>query len=229
MSAVHDDANDSSAQATATNTISFSHSTSGTNRAVFVGVGSSADPVGTTSTVTYGGTSMTEQWDFIAQTFYHNSGHTLAGDANVPTSSQTVAVTLSDTDDELCAGAISASGVDTSGTPFGTAATANGNSTTPSVNVSAATGDLVVDNCYCGTATLAPDGSQTSAWEEENIATATSGGGSVEAGAATVTMSWSISSAAWVIGGIAFKAAPEPWVPQQDAPEKIRVIQGARW
>ena len=194
----------SSAQATAASSISVSHTASGSDRAAFIGVGSSAESPDLTSTVTYGGSSCTEIWDFIGQTYAHNSSHYYIAP---PTSSQTVTATLAGTDDELVIGVTSMTGVHQT-TPIGTPQTANATSNAPSVNVSSATDELVVDNLYAITAnTLTVGAGQTERWAQ-TIGTAVVGKGSTEVGSATTTMSWSMAGAdIWTIGAVGFKPA----------------------
>lgn len=93
-------------------------------------------------------------------------------------------------------GAVSYSGVSQS-TPFGTAVTNSGNATTGSVVVTSATGELVVD-AFCKrdtTEALTVDASQTQRYNNQTTNGTDSsneiGAGSEEAGAASVTMSWS--------------------------------------
>lgn len=103
------------------------------------------------------------------------------------------------------AGATSWTGVNQT-TPLGAFVSANGISATATVNVSSATGEVVVD-------TLANKGGgpptagtgQTQRWsaEQGNVG----GGGSHEPGAATVTMSWTQANKAWAIGAVPLKPA----------------------
>jgi len=118
-------------------------------------------------------------------------------------SAYTVAVTLA-SDAYLHAQAISATGVDQT-TPFGTPNTATGSSSGPAtVDISAATDDLVVDG-YSGYPEPTVGAGQTSRVKDQ-ITSDIWYGSSTEAGATTVTMSWTLSySDAWTIGGVAFK------------------------
>lgn len=117
-----------------------------------------------------------------------------------------VVVTFSGTGAPGGVNAANLSGVNTT-TPTGTFATATGTSNTPSVAVSGATDDLVLD-------VMATDlGSAPGVGAGQTAQYAVSSGGegvgiSSEPGAASVTMSWSrTGSADWSIGGVAFKAA----------------------
>lgn len=114
-----------------------------------------------------------------------------------------VSVNLVDTWDEYNVAILAYNGVHQT-VSVGTAAFANGSSGTPSVVVSSATGELVVDFVTFGGGSGAVHVSQTQRWLQ---ATSTGGGSSEEAGAASVTMSWTQSSADWTIAGVPLKPA----------------------
>jgi hypothetical protein len=104
--------------------------------------------------------------------------------------------------------AIAWNGVNQS-SPVGTPASASGNSTTPSISVTSAANELVID-CVAWTAassiTGTVDASQTSLFNDAGGATQVSAAGSSEAGAASVTMNWTLSGTAqWASCGIALK------------------------
>ena len=98
-------------------------------------------------------------------------------------------------------------------TPFGAIASGRGASATDSVNIASAAGEVVFAAVAAnGPATsLTVGGGQTSRW---NAGTGTGtnderGAGSTEAGAATVTSSWTLgASQAWSIGAITLRPAP---------------------
>lgn len=200
----------SSGQATSTNTITVSHTSSGSNRAVFVGVGCSSGGPDVTNSVTYGGTAMTEDWDVsdvpAGNPILANSGHHLA---NQSTGAQNVVVTKNDTHDEVVAGAISMTGVDQT-TPIGAVPTpANGESTTAAITVaSVGEDDLVVSNLYTGWNGAAPGADQTERWEQI-ISASVGGSGDTQPGTAGGVMSATRTSAGfadiWTIGAVAFK------------------------
>lgn len=125
------------------------------------------------------------------------------------TGANTLTITFDATVNDACCCAVSATDVDQT-TAFGTAAFAQGESTTASVDVSAATNDLVVDfagiNAVAGE-TWTPGAGQTERNEQQERSDRV--GTSTEAGATTVTMSWDVETTArkWITGGIAFKAA----------------------
>lgn len=94
------------------------------------------------------------------------------------------------------------------GTSVGTAASATGTGTGPTVNVTSATGEVVVD-VLSGNENDIIDGVRTPGAGQTERRWASSADGnqavacSTEAGAATTTMSWTIdSSAGWIIVGI---------------------------
>ena len=95
-------------------------------------------------------------------------------------------------------------------TSVGTPATAEGDNTTaPSVAVGSATGEIVVDvlaRYSGGTATIG--GGQTSLFNDSTADGTIDGAASYEAGAGSVTMSWTLASPArWVVVGIPLKPA----------------------
>lgn len=90
-------------------------------------------------------------------------------------------------------------------TPIGTSASATGTGTTPTVNVSSETDGTVTDFCT-GPLTLTKHASQTLI-NQEDITDEGGFGNSYEAGAATVTMSWTCGSGNWGIIGVPIKAA----------------------
>ncbi len=182
----------------------WSHTCSGTQRLLVVGV-SSRDPV---SSVTYngqgltllrrdtnGGWAITELWYLVAP----------------PTGTHNVVVTMSAGEDTVC-GAISFTGASTA-TPFGTATGATGRSTTASVAVNSAAGEIVVDTiCFRGADGNPTVGAgQTQRWQAQsgpNNFGDVEGGASTEAGAASVTMSWNFAvTDRWAITSVSVKPA----------------------
>jgi hypothetical protein len=89
--------------------------------------------------------------------------------------------------------------------------TASGTSTTPSVNVPSTSNDVVYDYMIAdaapGTLSPAVGAGQTEKYKFDRFGNEVSGGQSTEAGAASVTMSWSISaSRAWYMMGVSIKS-----------------------
>jgi hypothetical protein len=124
------------------------------------------------------------------------------------TTAHNIVVSWAASEAEVCAEGISFTGVDQI-TPLGTAATANAGTGQPTVNVSSASGEIVVDSLKCGQPTITEGAGQTLANKEENINFSSSGGVSTEAGAGTVTMSWTMGTGGygdkWAIGGVGVK------------------------
>lgn len=144
--------------------------------------------------------SFTEIWDLNNGINFAGSGHRLT---NPMTASASIVVTLSTSVDEVTAGATALTGVDQT-TPVGTHCTATSTSTsTSTVTCAADATDWLIDTSYGWGTTNTPGADQTARWEQENIAGATSGGGSTQLGSADDVMSWSgYGNAQWVIGAL---------------------------
>jgi hypothetical protein len=184
--------------------LSWSHTTSGTNRVLVVGVSWAGSQ--TVSSVTYAGTTMTSIGSVSngsnarAQLFY-------LLESALPTSgtSNTVQVTMSAAATEIVGGAVTFRGANQT-TPVGSFASATGSSSTPSVTVTSNTGETVIDTVEVRSSTAMTAGaSQTQRWQMQP--SSFRGAGSTEAGASTVTMSWTSGSAAWAIGAVGVKPA----------------------
>lgn len=207
MAIAYDNANSAKAAGAALS-ISFTLTVgSGSDRFLFVGVGTSSGPEAHSAvdTITFNGDSLTKKWGQSFSTFYRHEGWYMTAPDTGAT--LTVQVTMLGTNDELAAGAVALTGVDGT-TPLDTHAVATGTSTTPSVNVSSATDDLVIDVMYGESNALTSSG-QTIRCEQEGI-----GGGSASfgmstaAGAASVSMSYTNSqNAVWGIGGVSINPA----------------------
>lgn len=91
-------------------------------------------------------------------------------------------------------------------TPLENGTSANGDSATPSVAITSAVGNVVVDglSTFAGAATA--DASQTSIYSADSTGGQILGASSKENGAASVTMSWSISSTYWRLGGVSINS-----------------------
>src|SRR5438046_7052117 len=193
----------SSASAKAASSLTWSHTVSPSpNRILMVGV-SNNNTTRPVSSVTYGGTALTrigfqnapgtqnrmELWSLIAPS---------PGTANV-------VVTFSGSVDSV-GGAIVFSGVDQA-TPLGTFASANGSNASPSVTVSSASGQVVIDTLATngdGSSAAARPG-QTQRW---SLKTGNGGGdalgtGSTEPGPSAGSMSGTLGHGhAWSIGAV---------------------------
>ena len=118
-----------------------------------------------------------------------------------------VVVTLSGTPGGATAGVMTFTGVNQS-TPLGPFASNQSDSAAASVTVTSAANELVFDTLVVESSTnlnLVPGGGQTEQWDLFQ-AVKNNGGGSTEAGAASVVMAWSWSGAdKWAIGGVSIK------------------------
>lgn len=180
--------------------VTFSHTTSGTNRAlvvfvVLIGVAQ------TVSSITYALTNLT-----LIGVRQHSGGATAGtieawGLANPATGANNVVVTLSANNSAWDASAISFTGAHqttaSAFTGFQHAGNANATATVSATVTTGTTGDMVVDctESQAGNGTTSGTG-QTQRWQDNSGSTNTQG--STKAGAASVTMT-------------------ENWVPNQDA------------
>jgi hypothetical protein len=196
---------------------SFTHTPTGgacPNSIAIISVGWS-DNTGTLSSVTYGGAAMTGEIGTmitISPTLWQRMFYYL----NSGTGAVTVQANFSE---NINAGSIRVStycNVNQS-SPLGSAFVANaGSGTTATVDVtSGAAGELVVDAVTTTPRTLTVGAGQTQRYQQTDSSNYTNAG-SQEAGAATVTMSWTISSSAeWGIKAVALK-------PSMDGGQKMR-------
>ncbi len=116
-------------------------------------------------------------------------------------------IVIDESSEGLAAGVVLLSGVDQTTPVRASGATASGSSAAPSVDVPSEVDDFVIDClAYIGTGAATADASQTQRWNEETIASVGGVASSTEDGeATTTTMSWSISSNPWIVGGAAFR------------------------
>ncbi|HSX28216.1 MAG TPA: hypothetical protein VLF60_02090 [Candidatus Saccharimonadales bacterium] len=181
-----------------TTSITWNHTCTGSNLLLVVGVGVGSGLATTTTSVTYNSVSMTSagkvysdnQTDGYVELFY------LAGPA---TGSNAVVVTCSVAKD-LTGGSMSFTGVDQS-TPVTNAVTAFGTGTAPSVTVTSASGNVVIDAAVSGSA-FSSSG-QTLRWNK-NLNVTSGAGNSAQStanGASSVTMSYTTPSDWWGIVG----------------------------
>ena len=207
----------SNTKGTATSSLTWAHTCTGTNMLLWVGVGSGANTAHLTSSVTYNAVAMTAELFDLASGITHCSGHYLK---NPDTGGAfNIIATLAAADDEMIVGAMSYTDVDQT-TPVGTPNSAS--STT--VNITSATGELVVDAQYTADWT-APQNHAATGGQTERVNVTDSGdafgflGMSEHAGAASVTMSWTTDATGHQIGGVSLKpvAASTPDMPGQYA------------
>ncbi|MCP4172981.1 MAG: DUF2341 domain-containing protein, partial [Fuerstiella sp.] len=185
--------------------VTVSHTTSGTNRLMLVGV--STDPHGeTVASVTYNGDSLTlvgseedpgahsrvEIWSLLVpDTGTHDVVVTMSGAGHHGTT----------------VGVMTFTGVDQA-TPLVNFSSAFGSSTAASTTVTSATDDLVfgVVGSHGGSSAAQGVG-QTEYWD--NAANSTNGSGTLEAGAASVTTSWTVNNDDWSVAAVSIQEAPE--------------------
>ena len=213
-----DAASSAEAIAPASGALSWSHTATGSDRAVFVGAAHYEGPGASSYQITtYAGVNMTEIWDEITGQAAPNNDIAHQGNSLVAptTGAQTVAtdLTVAGSKDYLSGGAISMTGVHQT-TPTGTSARASGTGTTASVTAAdAVSGDLVVDSILgwtdsAGTLTIGANQTERNAqdWAPGNILRFKQ---SSQAGADGGVMSWTWTNpnpdVGWILGAIAFK------------------------
>jgi len=203
---------------TAVSGLSVAHSTSGANRLLVAGVGQSSLGAGT-ATATYNSVSLTQINTQIG--FGGLTRNTLLRLIAPATGSNTLACTLSKTEDEAVLGAVSYTDVHQT-TPLGTAAKATSGGNVPTVAVTSAHGELVTGFVYQYNSTdqaLTVGAGQTERWENEDIA----GAGTIDGGmsdevtalaATSVTFSYANAVSDWTIIGVSIKPAAPTVVPK---------------
>ena len=227
----------SSSSATLVSTLTWSHTCTGADLILVVGVEtlrySATYPLQAVTGITYNGVALTkidsqeagvycraELWYLMAPT----------------TGAHNIIVTLAGVTGNIIGGATSWTGADQS-MPLGTAAKATGTTSPITVNVVSATGEIVVDSASASNSsaiTLTVGAGQTQEW---NLTPADYrvGAGSYEDGAALVTMSWTLSTTAlgWATvavpikpgtggGGAGETTAAEVWpIPSRTEPFAI--------
>ena len=205
--AVTHDAASNPAKATSATSLTFAHTCSGTERVLVVG-SSVDDLVPADTTATYAGVSMTG----IGALTNNFDRSELFGLIAPATGANNVVITAAATQGSIAGGAESVNGADQT-TGWGTAATAEAdNSTAPTVTVTSATGELVVDNVAGGDLisqqTATAGAGQTERWDSTGVDSNGFAIGSTEAGAASVVMSWTLNNAIdWASVGVSIKAA----------------------
>ncbi len=195
MALAFDAATGSSAGAGGT-TLTYSHTTSGSNRGLFVGAGClDSITAPEISGVTYAGVSMSPAGSVLNDVVTPDveiraTGWTLVDPASGPNN---VVVSYAASGAEVGSCAVSftdANQTDMAGTP----ATATGATATAIVDATSAADEIVVDFVYTAQNTVTVGSLQTSRNEQENINFESSCGSSTELGAATTTMSWSLGT-----------------------------------
>jgi len=199
-----------SGQTTGGSSMTISHTTSGTNRLMLVGISINNDGSETVTSVTWKGTENLSLVDTVAN----------GDDARVEiwqlvgpsTGTGDVVINFSASLEQgAVAGVTTFAGVNQS-TPLGTFASAVGNNSSPAtVDIPSAAGELVFGVVCIEYEPVITGPGQAQLWNRTNTATTgeVSGAGSTEAGAGpTVTTSWTIADPTyehWAVGGVSIK------------------------
>lgn len=188
---------------TGVSSLTCAHTVSGSNRELVNWV-SWYHWASTLSGSAYNGVSLTAiPSGSAANGQYHIDGLHLIAPA---TGTNNLVATFSGSVYDVGMGSVSFTGADQT-TPLGTAVTATGTSTTPSVTVSSAAGEIVVDGlAIIHGGTLTVGGSQTQRWNEIALAGTIKYAGSTQGGAASTTNTWTNStSQVWAQGAVPVK------------------------
>ena len=178
-------------------TATLAHTCSGSDRVLYVAA-INPGAVGRVTGVTYNGVSMTNDFDASAASTYESTGWVLVAPA---TGTHNIVVTYGTGTERRGVSGISFTGANQT-TPTGTAVTKADYDVVASINVGAATGDIVVDALYYGSDTEPTIGAgQTQIYTANGTDTKWQKA-SRKAGAATTTMSWTFPGQWYVIGGL---------------------------
>ena len=187
----------SAATAGAASSLSWSHTVaSGSNRILTVGLSLIS---GQSTGVTYGATPLT----LVGR---YTGSHTIEIWQLVAPAVQTADIEATFSGSlEAIGGGAAFNNVDQT-TPTGSFQGAEGDSGTASVTIASAPGDVVIDTLFVDLNVTASVGADQA--EQWNQANGRLGASSIEAGAASVTMSWGLSPGEeWAIGAVALKPA----------------------
>lgn len=198
----------SSSSCSGCTSISFSHTTSGSDRylAAFATFDLANDLDPSPTTWTYNGVALSSKCTDQVDLQVREQARELINPAS---GANTFQISFSNNSIDMVAGVVSFTGVHQT-TPSGSCASSNGTGTAPSVNVSSATDEIVVDGIGHTDAadTLTAGAGQTERFDTGGAFPIVHGGASTEVGAASVTMSWTISSSRnWAIIGWGVKPA----------------------
>ncbi|HSW77598.1 MAG TPA: kelch repeat-containing protein [Candidatus Chromulinivoraceae bacterium] len=190
---------------TGTNTLSWSHTCSGSNRYLVAAVAVSSASTTWTTTATCNGTVMTSLGR--QQSDNQNDGYVEMFGIIPPVGSCAIVVTSSNTvTNGFTGGSISATGVDQVN-PVRTTALAYGIGTTiQSSSVAGASHDLFIDAACCGSSISTSTQTLRILQNHDNVSGAGNIAMSTAAGATSVVMGYSCSSDWWGIIGIALRA-----------------------
>jgi len=200
----------SASNSSTSSTLTFSHTVgTGSDRLLLVGVVIRSSSTSVTS-ITYNSLALT----YLSSVLSNDVRTELWYRKNPPSGAHNVVVTIG-ASRMMAAGAMSFTGVHQT-TTFGTAMTNANSNTAPTVNVSSATDELVVDvvgqRDPDAPNTLTAHASQAERFKKASTSGSNANvrlGGSTETGAATTTMSWTLSPGDdWGIIAVPLKPAP---------------------
>jgi hypothetical protein len=195
----------SSSENSAQTSLTWAHTCTGSNRLLLVGIVFYRNSNSAIDDVTYNGVSMDE----VPSSTTNNGEYFVAVYSLVApaTGSNNIVVSMSGSAPfELSAGGISFTDAHQT-VPLGTANTATGTSSAPSVTISSGTDQIVFANlAMLHNGTLSVGALQTSRWNDIGASGFLKYAGSTEPGDASTTMSWSnTTSQAWAITGVPVK------------------------
>jgi len=200
---------------TTTSSLTISHTTSGTDRLMLVGVSIADDTGGApaVSSVTYNGAGLSLIGSRATSDGFGRVG--IWGLLAPATGTHDVVVTFASAPDSATAGVLTFTGVDQA-TPLGAFASGDGDSASGSVTGASAAGELVFGAIVVESSSnfnLIPEAGQAEQWDLFQAPKA-NGGASTEAGAASVDMLWSWASPdKWAIGVISIRPSPPTATP----------------
>ena len=200
------DAVSSSSDDGSPSSLTWSHTCTGSDRGLVVGV--TWVQATTISSVTYNGVSMTSEGavtSTLSSSLRLEQFSLIAPD----TGANNIVVTFAAAVTGVIGGAVSYTGANQTDLTGTQVSVNNGVSSPATVDVSSASDEIVQDVVLKNsTDTITVGASQTQRW---NVDIGTNGGhnggGSTETGAATTTMSWTFSGVVWIIAAIAVKPA----------------------
>ena len=195
----------STGTATTGNSLSWSHTCSGTNRLLTVSLSVGSGTTATVTSVTYNGVAMTEAARVMSNN--QNDGYVKLFYLVAPaTGSNTVQVTC-DSSKPLIAGSVSFTGVDQT-TPVSNLATNFGSSASPSVTVSSKYGNMVV-TALCNGSNI-NSSNKDDQWKRNFNTLSAAGNGmqSTAYGTPSVSFTYSVSNDWWGVIGLNINASP---------------------
>ena len=192
----------SSSEATSATSLTWSHTVSGTNRLLVVGVQFYKNVNSFISGITYNSVALTPVTGAAINTsnYYVDLWYLIAPS----TGSNNIVVSYGGgAPFETGCGAVSFTDAHQT-VPYGAAVTATGNSSSPSVTVSSGTGEFVMDTMsIIHNGTLSVGAGQTARWNDIGASGFTKYAGSTEPGDASIVMNWSNTTAQeWAITAV---------------------------